>query len=96
VTPNSSFLEQIPEIPDLRSARDHGPWSAYCHICWYPVFTLWIDKEPPPNKTCMHGASCAAQCPDALGRAKTSAEIKRCRALSLANMAKSDAEPNKT
>jgi hypothetical protein len=63
-------------VPDRRSARDHGPYSGYCKVCWNAVYVLWIEHEPPPG-TCVHGMACAAECPDALGRAKLSADVQK-------------------
>lgn len=69
-------LEGVGTLPDRRSAKDHGPYSGYCKTCWNAVYVLWVGVEPPPG-TCMFGHTNAAQCPDAIGRAKTSADIQR-------------------
>jgi hypothetical protein len=51
------------------------PFSAYCKTCWYPVYKLWCD-------TVHHGSGChsehatAADCPDAMGRAKFAADMQ--------------------
>lgn len=62
-------------LPDVRSAKDHGPFSGYCHVCWNAVYVLWISDEPPGG-VCQFGYKRADECPDAMGRARTSAAIK--------------------
>lgn len=66
-------------IPDHRSMRDYGPYSAYCKVCWNAIYTLWVDTVPPPG-TCMFGHTKASDCPDALGRAETTRRIQEARA----------------
>lgn len=67
------------DIPDKRSLRDHGPYSAYCKVCWNAVYTLWIDSEPHDG-VCIHGCANASDCPDARGRAETAAAILKFKA----------------
>lgn len=61
-------------LPDRRSLKDHGPYSAYCRVCWNPVYSLWIGDEPPPG-TCVLGKAVAHECSDAVGRALLSAAV---------------------
>ena len=67
----------------MRAVKDHRclsfpnePYSAYCKVCWYPVYTIWIDKEPPGGK-CFNGCTDAAQCIEAKNRAKDSAVMEK-------------------
>lgn len=62
------------ELPDIRSLTDYGPYSGYCKVCWYPVYRLWVDKEPPPS-TCVHACYNARDCPDVKGRAELKASM---------------------
>ena len=64
----------VDNIPDIRSGRDHGPYSGHCKVCWYPIYTLWFDSQPPPG-TCVYECTNAADCPDALGRAELKASL---------------------
>ncbi len=61
---------------DKRSARDHGPFSAYCKVCWNPCYIFWIDTEPHGG-VCMFGHERAGQCPDAMAAAKNTAAFRR-------------------
>lgn len=64
------------QLPDARSLRDHGPFSAYCKVCWYQVYRGWIDDEPH-NGMCPHGHDRADKCPEAMTRAAEGAQLKR-------------------
>ena len=68
------------ELPDIRSAHDHGPYSGYCKVCWCPVYTLWIDKEPHNGK-CMNNCKNAVDCHEAKARAETIAAARKYKAL---------------
>lgn len=59
---------------DARSLRDHGPFSAYCKVCWYQVYRAWIDDEPH-NGVCIHGRARAEECPEAMNRAADAASL---------------------
>lgn len=78
-------------IRDFRSAHDHGPYSAYCQVCWNPVYTLWIDKESHGGR-CMFGETCASRCPDALGRAVTTRNLMAAKAASKGLVSKSESD----
>lgn len=65
-------------IPDRRSMRDHGPYSAYCKVCWNPVYALWIGSEPHGG-VCPDGHKSASDCFDARNRSETAARIQRYR-----------------
>ncbi len=65
-------------ILDRRSAVDHGPYRAYCQVCWYAVYQMWIDTKPH-NGACPLGHIEAHQCPDAMGHAEFSAEMAEIR-----------------
>lgn len=73
----------IPELPDRRSACDHGPFSAYCKVCWNPVYVLWIDKHPHGG-VCPFGHTKAATCPDVWAAARNSQMIREGKAKSKA------------
>lgn len=68
--------DSIRPIPDVRSLRDHGPYSAYCQVCWYSVYKGWIDDNPHCG-VCPHGHLQAELCHDAMTRAREAAELKR-------------------
>jgi hypothetical protein len=70
----------IRELPDHRSAHDHGPFSAYCQVCWYPIYTLWIDKTAH-HGACMYGHSRAGDCPEARARAQFSQSVLKIKEL---------------
>lgn len=65
----------IPDVPDIRTARGHGPYSAYCRLCWNPVYKLWIQEDAPDGK-CQFGREGPHCCPDAINRARNAATIK--------------------
>ena len=68
------------ELQDIRSVYDHGPYSGYCKVCWYPVYVLWADNEPH-NGECMNGCSSAADCSEAKNRATNVAAMTKYKAL---------------
>lgn len=61
-----------------------GPWglgqwrghpNVYCRVCGWPVYSLWVDKEPPPGD-CTEGKSDARSCPRVLDMLMTSAWVR--------------------
>jgi hypothetical protein len=52
----------------------NGKYDARCHVCWNPVFVLWVDEQDPAGK-CPFGHTKATDCPDAMNRAKDAAGI---------------------
>jgi len=68
------------ELPDRRSLYDHGPFSAYCRVCWYPVYALWVDYEPH-NAKCLHNCKNSTECPEAKTRAENSAALSKYKSL---------------
>lgn len=72
------------DIPDRRTLKDHGPYSAYCKVCWRAVYSLWIDEASPEGR-CIDGHSQASDCPDALSQAEFSAKLARGRELLATN-----------
>lgn len=67
------------EIKDLRApALPNEQFSAYCKTCWNPVYAFWIEKEHH-GSGCMFGHDRAHACPDAMGRAKFTADMNRMR-----------------
>ena len=66
----------VDNIPDKRSpSLASEPYSAYCQVCWRPVYTGWIDKEPH-NGNCILGHHSALDCPDAIGHHNLIAVVK--------------------
>ena len=64
-------------IPQLEARRTlNGLFDAYCHVCWNPVYRLWISDEDPGGR-CIFGLTDATKCPDAMAEAKNTATIKR-------------------
>lgn len=66
----------IEALPPSLSLSGH---DAYCHVCWYSFYSLWVAKEPPPN-TCIEGASQMIDCHQAMARARLSAFLANERA----------------
>ncbi len=64
-------------IPHRRSLSGH---DAYCHVCWEPVYALWIDKSDDPAGECMHGHAKAHACPEAMSRAQFAGRMAKLRA----------------
>jgi hypothetical protein len=64
-------------LSPLQSLSGH---DAYCHVCWEPIYRLWIDKENDPAGQCIHGAAAAHSCPEAMARAANSAGIAKLKA----------------
>jgi len=69
--------EALPERKTL-----NGKFSAYCRVCWNPVYVLWIDDEDHEGK-CQFGHIRAHECPDALERARTAATVQKLKAAGL-------------
>lgn len=71
-------MTAIPSLPPRKTLN--GLFDAYCHVCWNPVYVLWIDKTDPQGK-CPHGGHTnPLDCPDvhaAAQWAKAGAEMKR-------------------
>lgn len=61
---------RAPGLPDL-------PYSAYCRVCWNPVYALWIAGDH--GGACPEAAASAEACGDAMGRARLSAEVAKLR-----------------
>ena len=62
----------IPEIKDHRAlAFPDEPYSAYCKVCWYPIYTVWIDREDHHNGECPEGHLRADECENARARMET-------------------------
>lgn len=51
-------------ITDRRSLCDHGPYSAYCQVCWNGVYALYIDAQPHYG-VCPFGAFKPEECENA-------------------------------
>ena len=62
---------RAPGLPDV-------PHSSYCKACWYPVYSMWIDTDDHLGE-CPQGHSAAHECPEAMGRAKFSADLQKAR-----------------
>ena len=56
----------IPSLPDIKGPRGI---DAYCHVCWEPVYRLWVDPEPPDYDVCAIGPYSAQTCPNAVAGA---------------------------
>lgn len=70
----------------MREIKDHRclglpnvPYSSYCKVCWYPIYTLWVDNHDHEG-ACMHGCKQASECSEARNRARFSAEIEKAKA----------------
>jgi len=56
----------IKDIADQRSPTVPGrAYSAYCHVCWCPIYILWADNTDHESK-CIEGCDKAADCHTAL------------------------------
>lgn len=67
-------------VPDRRAvAFPDKPFSAYCRVCWHPIYTLWCDRRDDPDGECMHGHKAAQDCPEARNRDADSAGIAKLR-----------------
>jgi len=64
----------IPELEPRQSLSGH---DAYCHVCWNPVYALWVAKDAPDYEQCAFGDYSAQTCPDALKRANMFADITK-------------------
>lgn len=65
------------ELPPRRTLN--GKFDAYCHVCWNPVYKLWVSDESPDHGVCPHGAANAQTCPDAMAAARNSAMFAKLR-----------------
>ena len=72
-------------IESLKPVRTlNGKFDAYCHVCWNPVYRLWVSDDAPDHNTCQMGEGYTAQtCPDALARARNTAMFADLRARGL-------------
>lgn len=69
----------IEELPDRRALGYPGrPYSAYCKVCWLPVYIGWIDKDHLPGP-CIEGATNPLRCGEAIRRNKLRAQIAELR-----------------
>jgi hypothetical protein len=66
----------IRDLPDRKTLN--GKFDAHCHTCWNPVYSGWINDTDPAGR-CPLGHTRADQCPDAMGRAATSAAVAKLR-----------------
>ena len=66
---------RVHNVPDKRSqTAPDEPYSAFCKVCWLPVYVLWIDKEHH-HGVCPNGATRADQCTKALSAAEMTANL---------------------
>jgi len=66
-------MSTSPPIPTLKPLKTlNRKFDARCHVCWNAVYMLWIDEQDPAGK-CPLGHTAAHLCPDAIGRAQTTA-----------------------
>jgi hypothetical protein len=63
----------IDALPPHQSLSGH---DAYCHVCWEPVYTLWVDSEDPKG-VCPFGETKATECAFAMNRARLAADIRK-------------------
>lgn len=57
---------QMDDLPDRRAlGLPEQPYSAYCRVCWQPVYAFWIDSEPHRGE-CVEGARVIGGCRQAL------------------------------
>lgn len=61
-----------------------GDESAYCEVCWDPVYKLWVGPGHHGGK-CLFGETDPSMCMSARNRAKNIATIKRALAEDAAN-----------
>jgi hypothetical protein len=59
-------MSAIPTIAPILSLSGH---DAYCHVCWEPYYSLWVDTENAPSNECLFGHKAAHDCPQAMGAA---------------------------
>ena len=52
-----------------------GGFDAYCHVCWYPIYAMWLDENDDPAGKCMFGCTKATDYSEAVARAKQEARI---------------------
>ena len=79
MTTNPSFSDV--EIPVLQDKRSGGmreiPFSAYCKVCWFPTYLHWNPARDGPPGACIHACTEAHQCPEALNRTRSVADVAR-------------------
>ena len=46
----------------------NGLFDAYCHVCWEPIYCLWVDRETDPAGKCAWGHTQATGCQEAMNR----------------------------
>jgi hypothetical protein len=51
-----------------------GRYDAYCHVCWFVVWRLWVGEFDPGGR-CVYGITDALKCPDAMQRARQTAMV---------------------
>lgn len=74
-------MSNIETLPELLTPTGH---SAYCGLCWEPVFRFWVDKCHAPDYTrCPIGDFTAQTCPNPTGAARQKADIQRAKAAGL-------------
>jgi len=65
----------IATVPDHRApGLPDVPYSAFCQVCWYPVYILWIEPENH-HGACMDGKASATECQEAMSRARFAASL---------------------
>jgi len=73
-------MSELKVIPDHRcSGLPDTPYSSFCQVCWFPVYSLWIDRDPH-NGVCINGCTDATKCSEAINRARSSAAMTKMRA----------------
>lgn len=59
-------MSEIREITPRKSLSGH---DAYCHVCWEPFYSMWIDRVNAPSGECLFGHKAAHDCPQAMSAA---------------------------
>jgi len=54
----------------------NGKFDAYCHVCWEPIYVLWVDDSDPAGK-CPWRCIKATDCTEAMTRIKSRERIRR-------------------
>lgn len=69
---------QSETLPDKRAlAFPDEPYSAYCRVCWHPYYRFWVTKDDHHNGECVFQHKSADQCPNAMGRERMTAQIRK-------------------
>lgn len=63
----------------------NGRFDAYCHVCWCPVYAIWVSDEDPAGK-CMEGQATATKCSQAMVRARLMADVRKAIKESVSNV----------